>query len=42
MTDEAMACNSQPFVWVAMPMLMREASKIPTKAALSAELLRDR
>jgi hypothetical protein len=37
-----MACNSQPFVWVAMPMLMREASEIPTKAALSAELLRDR
>jgi hypothetical protein len=37
MTEEAIACNSQPSACVAFPMPIRMASNIPTNAAHTAE-----
>ena len=37
MTEDAIACSSQPSAWVALPMPMREASSTPTNAAQTAE-----
>lgn len=37
MTDEAIACSSQPSACVALPMAIREASRTPTNAAKVAD-----
>ena len=39
MTDEAIACSSQPSPWVGLPMPMRMASRMPTNAAQKAETI---
>ena len=39
MTEEAIACNSQPSAWPGLPMPIRMASRTPTKAAQKDEMM---